>query len=63
MDLDVLAEKMDIVKSGLTKTGYIGEDEEAAVQEFCIGNGVIDEQIPYDEIVDMTFVEAYQAAK
>jgi NitT/TauT family transport system substrate-binding protein len=63
MTKEVLAQKMDIVKSALTKTGYIGEEPEVAVQDFCIGNGVIAEQIPYDEMVNMTFVNKYQESK
>lgn len=63
MEQDVLAQKMDIVKTSLTKTGYIGEEPEAAVQNFCIGNGVIKEQIPYADMVNMTFVDNYQANK
>ena len=58
----VLAEKMDILKESITQTGYIGEEEEMAVEEFCMGNGVITEHIPYEDIVDMTFVNNYQEA-
>ncbi len=60
IDNDIMAQKMDILKPSLTKTGFIGEEAEKAVQEFCIKNGVITEQIPYNEIVDMTFVNEYQ---
>lgn len=63
MDEAVLAQKMDIVKTSLTKTGRIDEEPEMAVQNFCIGNGVITEQIPYADIVDMTFVDNYQSGK
>lgn len=63
MDEAVLAQKLDIVKTSLTKTGRIDEEPETAVQNFCIGNGVITEQIPYGDIVDMTFVDNYQSEK
>lgn len=63
MEKDVLAQKLDITKSALTATGYIGEAEEMAVQDFCIGNGVISERIAYADMVDMTFVDKYQAGK
>ncbi len=63
MDLNTLTEKLDIVKESSTKTGYIGESPEIAVQDFCIANGVIAEHIPYDELVNMTFVENYQQRK
>jgi len=55
---DVLAEKIDIVKSSITKTGYISEEAQSAVVNFCVRNGVITKEIPYDEIIDMTFVDA-----
>lgn len=63
MEEDVLAQKMDIVKSALTKTGYIDEEPEMAVQDFCIGNGVITERLPYADMVNMTFVDEYQKNK
>lgn len=63
MEESVLAEKIAIMKPGITKTGFIGEEEEKAVQNFCIGNGVIAEQLPYEDMVDMTFVNTYQKNK
>lgn len=51
-----LVDRVKIVKKSLTKTGYIGEKEEEFVQKYCMENGVIPRMIPYDEIVDMTFV-------
>lgn len=63
MDQKILAQKMDILKKSITKTGFIGEKEEKAVQNFCMGNGVITKEIPYEEMVDMTFVNKYQEEK
>lgn len=63
MDQKVLAQKLDILKESITKTGFIGEEEEKAVQNFCMGNGVITKEIPYEEVVDMTFVNKYQEEK
>lgn len=63
MEEDTLVQKMEIVKSSITKTGMIEEEPEKAVQNFCINNGVIEEQIPYEDMVNMTFVEAYQNNK
>ena len=51
-----LVDRVKIVKKSLTKTGYIGEKEEEFVQKYCMENGVIPRMIPYEEIVDMTFV-------
>jgi len=63
MTADVLTQKIDIIKEAITKTGEISEESETAVQNFCQDIGVITKPIPYDEIVDMTFVNAYQAKK
>ena len=51
-----LVERVNVIKNVITKTGYIGEKEEEIVQKYCMENGVIPRMIPYDEIVDMTFV-------
>lgn len=58
MEQEVLAKKIDILKGSITKTGYISKESQTAVENFCIGNGVITKEIPYDEIIDMTFVNA-----
>lgn len=63
MTEDVLTEKIAILKPSLTKTGHIDEEPEKAVQDFCIGNGVIKAQIPYSDIVNMEFVDTYQKNK
>ena len=59
--VDVLTQKIDIIKNAITKTGEISKESETAVQNFCQNIGVIKEPIPYDNIVDMTYVNAYQA--
>lgn len=63
MTEDVLARKIEILKTSITKTGMIDEKPEKAVQDFCIGNGVISKQIPYKDIIDMTFVNKFQKNK
>lgn len=63
MTVDVLSQKIDIIKNAITKTGKISEDSETAVQNFCQNIGVINKPIPYDKLVDMTFADAYQAKK
>ena len=63
MDRESLITKIGILRDSVTKTGYIGEEPEKAVQDFCINCGVIKEQIPYEDVVDMTFVDAYQSNK
>jgi NitT/TauT family transport system substrate-binding protein len=58
MNVDVLAKKIAILKGAVTKTGYISEDSQTAVENFCIKNGVIKAPIPYNQIIDMQFVKA-----
>ncbi|TCO74443.1 ABC transporter substrate-binding protein [Marinisporobacter balticus] len=58
MEEDVLAIKIEIIKDAFTKTGYISEESQAAVDNFAIKNGVINTPIPYNKIIDMQFVNA-----
>lgn len=56
MTEDVLAKKINILRGAITKTGYISEESQAAVEEFCMQTNVINEEIPYNMIIDMKFV-------
>lgn len=58
MEEDVLAKKIAILKGAITKTGYITEESQTAVENFAIDNGVIKEAIPYNQVIDMQFVKA-----
>jgi len=58
MEEDVLAKKIAILKSAITKTGFISEESQTAVENFCINNGVINAPIPYNQVIDMQFVDA-----
>lgn len=55
---DVLTKKLEILKGAITKTGYISEESQTAVENFCIKNGVIKAPIPYNQVIDMQFVKA-----
>ncbi|MTI56616.1 ABC transporter substrate-binding protein [Geosporobacter ferrireducens] len=57
MEEDVLAKKITILKGAITKTGYISEESQTAVENFAIKNGVINASIPYNQIIDMQFVK------
>lgn len=63
MELDSLAQKIEILMPAFTVTGEISEDAEAAVQQFCMSTNVIIEEIPYDQVINMEFVNAYQGTK
>lgn len=58
MNVDVLTKKIAILKDSITKTGYISEESQTAVENFCIKTGVIKAPIPYKQIIDMQFVKA-----
>lgn len=58
MSEEVLTKKIAIVKDAITKTGYISEESQTAVENFAIKTGVINAAIPYDQIIDMKYVKA-----
>lgn len=59
MDVDVLANRIGIIRDAITKTGLISEEAETAVQDFSQNIGVINGPIAYEDIIDMTFVNKY----
>lgn len=63
MTEDVLQQKIDILKPALTKTGLISENAEKYVQDFIINCGTTKKQIPYQDVIDMTYVNHYQKNK
>jgi len=56
MTVEELAEKIEISKESYTEDCYISEEGQKAVEDFCIATKVITKSVPYDEIVDMRFV-------
>lgn len=63
IEKEVLTKKVEIFKPALTKTGYIDEASEQAVIQFVVNGGTIEGTTPYDDIINMAFVDAYQALK
>lgn len=63
MTEEVLKEKIEILKPSLTKTGYISKDAEKSVQNFVISCGTTKKQLPYKDIISMTYVNQYQKSK
>lgn len=56
MTVAQLAEKIELSKDSYTEDCYISKEGQKAVENFCLATKVIPEPIPYDEIVDMSFV-------
>ncbi len=57
MSEDILSQRIEIFKSAYTKTGYISDEAQTAVEDFCMQTGVITDEIPYDQIINMSFVD------
>lgn len=61
MTEDVIAHKIEIMRGAYSANGYISPEGETAVVDFSVRSGIISsdfsEQYPYDEIVDMSFIE------
>lgn len=60
MTEDVILEKIEIMRGAYSVNGYISPEGEAAVVDFSVRSGIISpdflEKYPYEEIVDMSFV-------
>ncbi|WDP84766.1 MAG: ABC transporter substrate-binding protein [Desulfobacter sp.] len=56
MTMEELTEKIELSKNSFTKDCYISEEGQKAVENFCVATHVITKSIPYDDIVDMRFV-------
>lgn len=56
MTVEELTEKIEIAKESYTEDCYISEEGQKAVENFCIATKVITKSVPYDEIVNMSFV-------
>ena len=54
---DVIAEQVALIKSKFSKDCMITEEGQKAVIDMCVEAGIIKEAIPYEEIVDMSFVK------
>ena len=57
MTVDELAEKIELSKKAYSEDCFISRDGQKAVEGFSLETHVIDKPIPYEEIVDMSFVE------
>ena len=57
MTVDELAEKVALAKKAYSEDCYISKEGQKAVEGFSLETHVIDKLIPYDDIVDMSFVK------
>lgn len=61
MTEDVIVEKIEIMRGAYSPNGYISTAGEAAVVDFSIRSGILSsnfsEKYPYEEIVDMSFID------
>lgn len=62
-DLETLTKRVEIIQSMLTDTGYISEEGQQTVVDFALKTEVISEPVAYEDLIDMTFVDAYQENK
>ena len=56
----VIVDKIEIMRGAYSTNGYISPEGEAAVVDFSMRSGILSknflEKYPYEELVDMTFV-------
>ena len=62
-DSSVLAEEIAIMRDIYSTDGYISEEGQSAIIKTLKEAGVIKTDIPYNEVVDMEFVENYKENK
>jgi len=60
IDVDVLAEEVATMRTTFSLDGYISEAGEQAVVDMCIESGLLSETLPYEDLVDMQFVNNYK---
>lgn len=58
IDQDRLTAWMESLRGTFSVNGYISEEGYASVIQTNINAGLIQEEVPYDELVDMSYVEA-----
>lgn len=56
MTKEVIATKIEMMRGAFSKNGYISVDGEKAILDFSKRAGIITSDIPYEDIVDMSFL-------
>ena len=57
MTKEIIAEKIELMRGAFSKNGYISKDGEQAVLDFCKRSGIITKDMPYEDVVDMSFLD------
>ena len=57
MTEEELAEKLESIKSFFSPTGEITEEGYTTVASFCLDQGLISKEIPYEDIVASQFMD------
>jgi len=61
---NMTAESISYLRPSVSKDGFITEEGHATIVEFCLAEGIIDRDIPYEEVYDMSFIKkAYEQYK
>lgn len=60
IDENIIAEQVRLVRNEFNETCMVSEDGQKAVIDMAIKAGIISKEIPYDEIIDMKYVENYK---
>lgn len=59
LDREVIAAQIELIREKYAADCMVTETGQQAVIDMCVDAGIISEEIPYDEIIDMSFVENY----
>ena len=57
MEEQALADKIEIMRGAFSKNGYVSEEGQNAVVDFCKRSGIITTDLTYEDTVDMSYVE------
>lgn len=60
IDEDIIAEQVKLVRNEFNKSCKVSKDGQKAVVDMAIKAGIISKEIPYDEIIDMKYVNSYK---
>lgn len=60
IDQDIISEQVKLVRNEYNQSCMVSENGQKAVIDMAIKAGIISKEIPYDEIIDMKYVENYK---
>lgn len=59
LDEEIIEQEIALIRDNFSTDGMVSEAGQEAVIAMCIKAGLISTEIPYDEVIDMTFVNNY----